>query len=306
MDASNEKTAAKGLRGWWAFPPQSGMQRLINPWEYRHLRVSGAARIAGGSVGVALVVLLLSYTAYGWAAFFLVVAALNLAGGGWYLTIARSASPRTLARAPRTGLVGAGRSSGLPVAEKLPLYGERTQNAAIGVRAHEHAKRCGDGWEATRPGPLCPRFDEALRRPGRVPGRLVRDWLRRGLRLPRAERRREDDNRPHAGHTPCADRRLGDGRRLAVSAENGEQSANASRSCRRRRASTSADRRGEPGVLRGSLCVARCRRAHRARPACRQSHRAGQRCVRQAVQGVAPAGQFGQGAAQRRGGALPG
>jgi hypothetical protein len=37
-------------------------------------------------------VICLSYGVYSWAAFFLVLAALNLAGGYWYLTIARSAS----------------------------------------------------------------------------------------------------------------------------------------------------------------------------------------------------------------------
>jgi hypothetical protein len=34
----------------------------------------------------------LSYGVYGWAAFFLVLGALNLAGGGWFLCIARSAN----------------------------------------------------------------------------------------------------------------------------------------------------------------------------------------------------------------------
>jgi hypothetical protein len=66
------------------------MQRLINPWEYRHLRVFGAARIAGGFVAAAAGVVCISYTAYGWAAFFFVLGALNLAGGYWYTTIARS------------------------------------------------------------------------------------------------------------------------------------------------------------------------------------------------------------------------
>jgi len=37
----------------------------------------------------------LAYGVYGWAAFFLVLAAGNLAGGYWYLTIDRSASART-------------------------------------------------------------------------------------------------------------------------------------------------------------------------------------------------------------------
>ena len=95
MNASNDTTAAKGLRGWWASPPRSGTHRLINPWEYRHLRFSGGTRIAGGSVAAAAGIVCLSYGVYGWAAFFLVLGALNLAGGYWYLTIVHSASART-------------------------------------------------------------------------------------------------------------------------------------------------------------------------------------------------------------------
>jgi len=57
-----------------------------------HARVAshpaGGIRAAGGSVAAAVC---LSYGGYGWAAFFLVLAVLNLAGGYWYLTIARSA-----------------------------------------------------------------------------------------------------------------------------------------------------------------------------------------------------------------------
>ena len=95
MDAPNDNTAAKGLRGWWRSPLRPGMQRLINPWEYRHLRAFGVTRIAGGSVAAAAGVVCLSYGVYGWAAFFLVLAALNLAGGSWYMTIDRSASARS-------------------------------------------------------------------------------------------------------------------------------------------------------------------------------------------------------------------
>jgi hypothetical protein len=95
MYAQNDNTAPKGLRGWWASPPRSGLRRLIAPWEYRHLRAFGVTRIAGGSVAAAAGVVCLSYGVYGWAAFFLVLAALNLAGGYWYLTIVRSASART-------------------------------------------------------------------------------------------------------------------------------------------------------------------------------------------------------------------
>ena len=95
MNATNDNTAAKGLRGWWAYPPRPGLQRLINPWEYRRLRTFGVMRIAGGSVAAAAGVICLAYGVYGWAAFFLVVGALNLAGGYWYLSIDRSAPART-------------------------------------------------------------------------------------------------------------------------------------------------------------------------------------------------------------------
>ena len=85
----------KGLRGWWLTPPRTGVRRWIPPWEYRHLRFFGVPRITGGIVAAAAGVICLAYGVYGWAAFFLVVAALNLAGGSWYLTIARSAPART-------------------------------------------------------------------------------------------------------------------------------------------------------------------------------------------------------------------
>ena len=91
MSALNDHTPAPGLRGWWASPPRTGMQRLIVPYEYRHLRFFGAARIAGGGVAATAGAICLAYDVYGWAAF-LVIGALNLAGGSWYLTVNRSAS----------------------------------------------------------------------------------------------------------------------------------------------------------------------------------------------------------------------
>jgi hypothetical protein len=97
MNASHHNTAANRLRRWWLTPPRPGLQRLINPIEYRHIRGFGAARITGGIVAAAPGLICLSYGVYGWAAFFLVLAALNLAGGYWYLTIARSAPSRTWA-----------------------------------------------------------------------------------------------------------------------------------------------------------------------------------------------------------------
>ena len=95
MNAPNDSTAANGLCGRWLSPPRSGMQRLIAPWAYRHLRIFGVTHIAGGSAAAAAGVVCLSYRVYGWAAFFLVLGALHVAGGSWYLAIDRSASART-------------------------------------------------------------------------------------------------------------------------------------------------------------------------------------------------------------------
>ncbi len=106
MNAPNDNTATKGLRGWWLSPPRPGMRRLISPWEYRHLRVSGVTHAAAGGfqLGIGLVLLSLGRNAgtdqerrkmYRLSAWFLVPAAGNLAGGYWYITIASSAPART-------------------------------------------------------------------------------------------------------------------------------------------------------------------------------------------------------------------
>jgi hypothetical protein len=71
------------------------MQRLIAPPEYRHLRAFGITRIAAGVVAAAAGAVCLSYAGYGWAAFFLVVAAVNITAGSWELTIARPPASRS-------------------------------------------------------------------------------------------------------------------------------------------------------------------------------------------------------------------
>ncbi len=76
------------LREWWLSPPRSGMQRLISPPEYRHLRAFAVIRLAGGLLAAAAGIICLAYAADGWAAFFLVVAALSLAASAWFFSIA--------------------------------------------------------------------------------------------------------------------------------------------------------------------------------------------------------------------------
>jgi hypothetical protein len=105
VDTPNDNTAAKGLRGWWLSPPRPGLHRLISPWEYRHLGVSGVTRAAAGGfqLGIGLVLLSLGRSAgtdqerrkmYRLSAWFLVPAAGNLAGGYWYITIANEPAAR--------------------------------------------------------------------------------------------------------------------------------------------------------------------------------------------------------------------
>jgi hypothetical protein len=76
-------------------PPRTGMRRLILPIEYRHLSIWGRVRIGSGIFLIFCGLATLSVASYGWTAFFLVLAPLEIAAGYWYITIARSASPRT-------------------------------------------------------------------------------------------------------------------------------------------------------------------------------------------------------------------
>jgi len=97
MQAPNDNTAPRGLRGWWASPPRSGLQRIIAPWEYRHLRAFARVRISAGIVLAGLGAVTLvggSFTtkAVWWALLFLAAAAASFAWAAWELAIARSAA----------------------------------------------------------------------------------------------------------------------------------------------------------------------------------------------------------------------
>ena len=95
MHSSDDSTA----------PSRSGLRRLISPWEYRHLRAVGSVRFAAGGfqLGIGLVLVSLGRKAetererrkcYGFAAWFLVSAALQSLGGYLDMTADRSAPPR--------------------------------------------------------------------------------------------------------------------------------------------------------------------------------------------------------------------
>ncbi len=102
MNAQNDNPAPDSTttRWHWGTPPRAGLQRIIPPWEYRHLRAFARVRMAAGIVLVGLGAVTLiggsfSSKAAGWAALFLVAAAAVFSVAGWELGIARSASPRT-------------------------------------------------------------------------------------------------------------------------------------------------------------------------------------------------------------------
>jgi hypothetical protein len=90
MNAQDDNTARS----------RTGMRRIIPRFEFRRLHAMARVRIAVGTVLVGLGVITLvggSFTAVAiaWAAFFLVLAALQFSVGYWYLAIIRSAPPRT-------------------------------------------------------------------------------------------------------------------------------------------------------------------------------------------------------------------
>lgn len=96
----------RATRGWITMAANttarhSVMRRLIRPFEYRHLHAVGGVRLAAGGfqLGVGLVLVSLGRQArtdrerrkcYGWAAWFLGMAALQLLGGYMDMTVASS------------------------------------------------------------------------------------------------------------------------------------------------------------------------------------------------------------------------
>jgi hypothetical protein len=100
MQAPNDNSTAKGLRGWWASPPRAGLRRIISPWEYRHLRAFARVRIASAVLLSILGLTTLSLggsdaKTYWFALVFLAAGAVHVAHAYWDLRIARSAAPGT-------------------------------------------------------------------------------------------------------------------------------------------------------------------------------------------------------------------
>jgi len=130
MNAQNDNTAPSSTTTWWRWgtPPRSGMQRIIAPWEYRHLRAWAGARTAIGIVLAGLGVVTLfggsfSPKAAGFAALFLAAAAAQLLFAAWsglsLVPHLPEPEPALLALVWRA----LDKLAGSPQAEKLPLLG---------------------------------------------------------------------------------------------------------------------------------------------------------------------------------------
>ena len=76
------------------YSTRTGLRRIIPRWEYRHLRVIAPFRIGISGLLAIFGILTLAYSAYGWTAFWWLLAAAHFSMGYWELTIARS-TPRT-------------------------------------------------------------------------------------------------------------------------------------------------------------------------------------------------------------------
>ena len=90
MNAQDDNTA----------PSRTGMRRLIPRFEFRRLHAMARVHIAVGTglVGISVITLVggsFTAEATAWAAFFLMLAALQLSVGYWFLAIVRPAPPRT-------------------------------------------------------------------------------------------------------------------------------------------------------------------------------------------------------------------
>jgi hypothetical protein len=96
MYALNDSPAPRSAPAWWRWgsPARSGLQRVIPPWEYRHLRAWAGVNFIRGFVLGILGLLLLPYSA-SWAALPLAAAAAVIALGIWEMAIDRSRSART-------------------------------------------------------------------------------------------------------------------------------------------------------------------------------------------------------------------
>jgi hypothetical protein len=117
------------------------MQRLIPPWEYRHLRAWGGRALCRC---IALVIggaLMLSHGSYGWIAL-LVAAALSFSFGYWEITVVRPHRPEPEPALLASTWAGGRRTGGLP-AECMLQPGascqHRLSSTAEACRQHDGA-----------------------------------------------------------------------------------------------------------------------------------------------------------------------
>ena len=82
-------------RGRTPGPTRTGPRRVIAPYEFRRLRTFAGVHLGAGVLAILCAGLAASAGGYGWAAFFLAVAAANLAYGLSEIRIVRSTVARS-------------------------------------------------------------------------------------------------------------------------------------------------------------------------------------------------------------------
>ena len=76
-------------------PTRTGLRRVIARYEFRRLRTFARVHLGAGVFLILCGALTAAVGGYGWAAFFLAIAAVNLAYGFWEIRIVRSTVPRS-------------------------------------------------------------------------------------------------------------------------------------------------------------------------------------------------------------------
>jgi hypothetical protein len=99
MNAQHDNNTHRSFASWWRTPPRPGLQRIISPWEYRHLVGFARVRIGAGVVLLGLGITTFAAgggtpKAVGWAALFLAFAAVSFSVGAWERSITRSQAAR--------------------------------------------------------------------------------------------------------------------------------------------------------------------------------------------------------------------
>ena len=94
MNAPNDNTAREVSASGGEIPRDPACSASSTRGSTATSASSGPRALSAASSRSSAGIICLAYGVWGWAAFFLVIAALNFGGGAWYLSIVRSTTAR--------------------------------------------------------------------------------------------------------------------------------------------------------------------------------------------------------------------